>query len=429
MNSLLISTIGCDDFAHLSMARTFHFNFFIIFILFVIVSASHHDFSIIDFDSNLFHQDYSPPSPPPPPHPPSVSCEDDLGGVGSVDTTCQIVANLNLTEDVYVEGKGNFYILPNVSVTCLVSGCEITINVTGNFSLGDNASILAGTFELAADSATFLNGSLVNTTGLAGSPPPQTSGTPLGVDGAGGGHGGRGACCLADKDKLQEDVWGGDAYSWSSLQKPWSYGSKGGTTSREVDYGGGGGGRIKLEIVRFLEVKGSLLADGGDGGAKGGGGSGGSIFVKACKMTGSVRISACGGNGFSGGGGGRVSVDVFSRHDDPKIFVHGGRSAGCPENSGAAGTFYDAVSRSLTVSNHNMSTYTDTLLMEFPHQPLMTNVYVQNHAKAAVPLLWSSVQGLFSVRGNSELGRTVAGENKDKAVETHAPKVREGRRG
>jgi hypothetical protein len=34
-------------------------------------------------------------------------------------------------------------------------------------------------------------------------------------------------------------------------------------------------------------------------------------------------ISACGGNGFAGGGVGRVSVNVFSRHDEPKINVHG----------------------------------------------------------------------------------------------------------
>lgn len=39
--------------------------------------------------------------------------------------------------------------------------------------------------------------------------------------------------------------------------------------------------------------------------------------------TGNGWISACGGNGFAGGGGGRVSVDVFSRHDEPKIFAHG----------------------------------------------------------------------------------------------------------
>ncbi|CAK9169451.1 unnamed protein product, partial [Ilex paraguariensis] len=69
-----------------------------------------------------------------------------------------------------------------------------------------------------------------------------------------------------------------------------------------------------------------------------------------------------------------------------------GSSLGCPENSGAAGTLYDAVLRSLTVSNHNKSTDTDTLLMEFPNQPLMTNVYIENEAKAAVPLLWSRVQ-------------------------------------
>ncbi|PSS01243.1 hypothetical protein CEY00_Acc22601 [Actinidia chinensis var. chinensis] len=227
---------------------------------------------------------------------------------------------------------------------------------------------------------------------MGGSPPAQTSGTPQGVDGAGGGHGGRGACCLTDKEKLPEDVWGGDAYSWSSLQRPWSYGSRGGTTSKEAEYGGGGGGKVKLLIDSFLEVNGSLLADGGDGGSRGGGGSGGSIFIKSRKMIGSGRISACGGHGFGGGGGGRVSVDIFSRHDDPKIFVHGGSSSGCPQNSGGAGTFYDAVSRTLIVSNHNMSTDTDTLLLEFPNQPLMTNVYIRNHAKATVPLLWSRVQ-------------------------------------
>ncbi|KAL0311911.1 UNVERIFIED_CONTAM: hypothetical protein Sradi_5590400 [Sesamum radiatum] len=359
-----------------------------------ILAFAESDFDL-DFDSDilLFHQDYTPPAPPPPPpHPPSLSCESDLGGIGSLDTTCQIVSNLNLSKDVYVEGKGNFVILPNVTVNCSsFSGCELAINVTGNFTLGENSSIICGTFELVSDNASFGNGSAVNTTGLAGSPPPQTSGTPQGVDGAGGGHGGRGAACLKDKSKLPEDVWGGDAYSWSSLGKPWSYGSRGGTTSREVDYGGGGGGRVMLLVSKLLEVNGSVLADGGDGGVKGGGGSGGSIYIKAYKMIGIGRISACGGSGYAGGGGGRVSVDIFSRHDEPVIAVHGGSSLGCPENAGAAGTFYDAVPRSLTVSNNHKSTYTDTLLMDFP-QPFLTNVYIRNQAKAAVPLLWSRVQ-------------------------------------
>ena len=46
------------------------------------------------------------------------------------------------------------------------------------------------------------------------------------------------------------------------------------------------------------------------------------VFLLKSRI-GSGRISACGGNGFGGGGGGRVSVDIFSRHDEPKIFVHG----------------------------------------------------------------------------------------------------------
>lgn len=228
------------------MAR-FHFtgsgfSMFVYFILVSIfanpnfsVSASSHGegFPIADFDSEslLFHQDYSPPSPPPPPpHAPSVSCTDDLGGVGSLDSTCKIVADLNLTDDAYITGKGNFIILKEVRFQCLSPGCSITVNISGNFSLGENSSIIAGNFELGAYNASFGNGSTVNTTGLGGSPPPQTSGTPQGVDGAGGGHGGRGACCLVDTDKLPEDVWGGDAYSWKSLQKPLSYGSKGGST-------------------------------------------------------------------------------------------------------------------------------------------------------------------------------------------------------
>lgn len=252
-----------------------------------ILALAESDFDL-DFDSDilLFHQDYTPPAPPPPPpHPPSLSCESDLGGVGSLDTTCQILSDLNLSKNVYVEGNGNFVIAANVTVNCSsFSGCELAINVTGNFTLGENSSIICGTFQLTADNASFGNGSTVNTTGLAGDPPAQTSGTPQGVDGAGGGHGGRGAACLNDKSKLPEDVWGGDAYAWSTLGKPWSYGSKGGTTSREVDYGGGGGGMVQLLVSKLLEVNASVLADGGDGGTRGGGGSGGSIFIKTYKM-------------------------------------------------------------------------------------------------------------------------------------------------
>lgn len=78
------------------------------------------------------------------------------------------------------------------------------------------------------------------------------------------------------------------------------------------------------------------------------------------------------------------------------LFI-GGRSFGCPKNSGAAGTFYDSVPRRLLINNHNLSTDTNTLLLEFPNQPLWTNVYIQNQAKATVPLFWSRVQVKYCV--------------------------------
>lgn len=245
------------------------------------------EFSIVGFDVDAFNGDYSPPSPPhpsPPPHPPSVSCVEGLKGHGSLNTLCELNSSLIFEDDVYIEGNGSLYILPGVRLSCRLLGCSILINVSGEFSLGINSAIVAGLVSVNAWNSSFLDGSVVNVTGLAGDPPAQTSGTPSGVQGSGGGHGGRGASCVTDNTKLPDDVWGGDAYSWSSLDEPASYGSKGGTTSKEEKYGGEGGGRIWLEMNSTIDISGNLFADGGDGGIKGGGGSGGSIYVKAHRM-------------------------------------------------------------------------------------------------------------------------------------------------
>ncbi|WZZ24029.1 hypothetical protein YC2023_007430 [Brassica napus] len=356
---------------------------------------------------------YNPPTPSPAPSPEpspddesSLSCVDDLHGVGSLDTTCKLVADLNLTRDHYISGKGNLDVLPGVRLVCNIPGCSLTVNISGNFSLAENSTVIAGSFRLAAENADFAVGSAVDTTGLGGEPPSGASGTPEGVDGAGGGYGGRGACCLSDTTaKLPGDVWGGDVYGWSSLEKPEVYGSRGGSTSNEVDYGGGGGGMVAMEVLGHVGLNGSVLADGDSGGVKGGGGSGGSIFVMAHKMEGNGRISASGGDGYAGGGGGRVSVHIYSRHSQPKIFIHGGSSFGCQENAGASGTLYDVVSESLTIDNENKTTFTDTLLLEFPYHRLFTNLYIQNMAKVAVPLRWSrvQVQGSISLSNGGEL--------------------------
>lgn len=254
---------------------------------FRLVSARFSDFSIVDYDPVWvsFHGDYSPPAPPPPsppPHPPSISCE-GLKGVGTLNTTCELSYSLNFTNDAYIEGTGNFFILEGVILSCPYLGCSIVINITGEFKLHQSAEIIAGSAYLVAGNATFFSGSVINTTSLGGEPPVST-GTPHEAQGGGGGHGGRGASCVMDNKKLPEDVWGGDAYAWDSLGVPWSYGSKGGTTNKEDDYGGKGGGRIWLEVKGIIEAQGILLADGGDGGIKGGGGSGGSIYIKTQKM-------------------------------------------------------------------------------------------------------------------------------------------------
>lgn len=261
------------------------------FILFIInpslIFAENDELSIVGFDFDSFHGDYTPPSPPPPaspPHPPSLSCEGDLGGIGSFDTLCVLNSSLVFEEDVYIEGAGNLHILSGVIFSCPAAGCSILVNISGDFVMGVNSSIIAGSVHVFAQNVSMSDGSMINVTALAGAPPAQTSGTPSGVQGSGGGHGGRGACCVTDNTKLPEDVWGGDAYSWSTLDEPRSYGSKGGTTSKEEDYGGGGGGRIGFEVDSAIEVWGTLMADGGDGGVKGGGGSGGSIYMKAPRM-------------------------------------------------------------------------------------------------------------------------------------------------
>ncbi|WMV29907.1 hypothetical protein MTR67_023292 [Solanum verrucosum] len=95
----------------------------------------------------------------------------------------------------------------------------------------------------------------------------------------------------------------------------------------------------------------------------------------------------------------KIARLAYEADVENQIIYQGGSSFGCPTNAGAAGTFYDAVPRRLIVNNHNLSTDTDTLLFEFPNHPLWTNIYIQDHARATVPLLWSRLQ----VRGQLSL--------------------------
>lgn len=70
----------------------------------------------------------------------------------------------------------------------------------------------------------------------------------------------------------------------------------------------------------------------------------------------------------------------------------GGRSHGCPENAGGAGTIYDKSLQTLKVSNGNFTTRTETPLLGFPVSILWSNVLVEGAAQVLVPLLWTRVQ-------------------------------------
>ncbi|KAL4199587.1 hypothetical protein AMTRI_Chr03g51930 [Amborella trichopoda] len=328
----------------------------------------------------------------------SASCEDDLKGVGSLNTTCRLNSSLYFNDDIYIFGLGNLEILPHVALVCSVPGCSININISGNVKLGKYSVVIASTVVINATNVSLEHSSSLNTTAQGASPPPQTSGTPLGPDGAGGGHGGRGALCLKGNHKSQEDVWGGDVYAWSTLSDPWSYGSKGGTTSALEHFGGNGGGRVMINVKEIVEVNGSVTAEGGEGGLKGGGGSGGSIIIYAFKLKGTGTVSAAGGRGWGGGGGGRISLHCYSMQEDVGVLVHGGESIGCPGNAGAAGTIFDALLLSLRVSNCNVTTQTETPLLDFSTSPPWSNVFVESHAKAVVPLLWTRVQVRSQIR-------------------------------
>lgn len=214
----------------------------------------------------------------------SLGCEADLGGVGSLETLCRLRSSITLGASSILVGAGTLEIEHHVSLSCPTPGCEIIILLSGNLTLGRDSSIKGGTLTIQAAGIAIDEKSSINATALAGSPPPGTSGTPSNFEGAGGGHGGRGASCERNEGKDQADVWGGDMYEWETLATPWNHGSRGGTTEEEkVELGGAGGGRIAI-TTGVLRINGTIEADGGSVDARGGGGSGGTIVIKALNM-------------------------------------------------------------------------------------------------------------------------------------------------
>ncbi len=129
---------------------------------------------------------------------------------------------------------------------------------------------------------------------------------PMSTGGAGGSYGGFGG-------------GQGTNPTYGSDQNPTHLGS-GGSTSQASGQGGNGGGLVWIEANRCVIPTGtSVTANGGNAvagvGAQGGG-SGGTVRLDCAELEGAGTISANGGNGFHGGGGGRVllkrDVNLFS---------------------------------------------------------------------------------------------------------------------
>lgn len=214
----------------------------------------------------------------------TLDCDTGLGGLGSLETLCKLKGSIALPTSSIIVGSGSLEIPYNMSVSCAKQGCEIIILLHGDLKVGSDSSIVGGTVTIQAAKVLLGVNSSINATALGGSPPPQTSGTPQNLEGAGGGHGGRGASCERDEGKDQSDTWGGDMYKFETLSEPWSYGSSGGTTSELFNLGGLGGGRIGITVIEVLELNGTIEANGGSVREMGGGGSGGSILIKAPLM-------------------------------------------------------------------------------------------------------------------------------------------------
>ena len=207
----------------------------------------------------------------------SVGCESDLGGEGSLDTLCRLLSSVTLGASSFIVGAGALEIGHHVSLSCSAPGCEIVVLLSKNLALAPGAAISGGSLTIQAANIIIQENAFITTTALGGDPPADAGGTPASLDGAGGGHGGRGASCEEDAD-----AWGGDVYAWETLAAPWSYGSRGGTTS-ESKLGGAGGGRVAITTGELL-LNGTVKSKGDSVGLRGGGGSGGSIAIKATNM-------------------------------------------------------------------------------------------------------------------------------------------------
>ncbi|CAI7885867.1 unnamed protein product [Closterium sp. NIES-54] len=231
----------------------------------------------------------------------AISCEDDLGGVGSLDATCQISSHVLVPDGTDVSGNGTLEILAGASLACGIAGgesnssgrnggsnnsssssssisnssssiisgssssssssnkrtifavqgpspaaqpdCSLSIHMATAVMLREGASLAACTLLVETGRLTVAFGAAVTAKGLAAKAPDQTSGTPTDGKGSGGGYGGRGASCSVNSARqrsMNSDNVGGR--SGRGIR-----GSSSGRNSVRGEIGGGSGWGAKAE--------------------------------------------------------------------------------------------------------------------------------------------------------------------------------------
>jgi len=181
------------------------------------------------------------------------------------------------------------------------------VTISGGAQLGQVPGSEAGLVmtingSLVIDASAAIN---MSGCGYAADSGPGKGGRVEGQYGGGGGHGGTGG------KSSSFNLPGGIVYG--SVSSPVTLGSGGGSYNA-TSLGGAGGGVLKLDVSRTLNVNGSIRADGAYGGDYSGGGSGGSLWIQSSSMTGTGNISASGGSSYygGGGGGGRIALQYES---------------------------------------------------------------------------------------------------------------------
>ena len=137
----------------------------------------------------------------------------------------------------------------------------------------------------------------------------------------GGGYGGKGG---------NGAYAGGSPYG--STNTPIAPGSGGGSwTYNNINFGGHGGGSVRVESAGSVKIDGMVTANGENGLKSGAGGSGGAIFITCASLSGAETgaLQAEGGDSGTattlagGGGGGRIAVWVGVPADEQQKYLQG----------------------------------------------------------------------------------------------------------